>query len=122
MQDPTRLLPELEHRLLDPAIRSNPAKAGKLLAEDFREFGSSGRIWSRSEILAHLAAEPPGHLEASHFEVTLLTPELALVTYRSTWFRDGAPPRQALRSSLWRLEDSQWRVFFHQGTLIPGAD
>jgi hypothetical protein len=104
---------------LDPAIRSDPTETGKLLAEDFREFGSSGRIWSRSEILDTLAAEAPGRLEATDLEVTLLTPQLALVTYRSTRLADGASPSQALRSSLWRLEAGHWRVFFHQGTLIP---
>ena len=117
-QDPSILLPELDRRLLDPAVRSDPAEAGKLLAEDFREFGASGRIWSRAEMLAELGAESPGRLEAGDFEVTLLTPELALVTYRSTRFTGAEPPRQALRSSLWRLEAGHWRIFFHQGTLI----
>jgi hypothetical protein len=118
MEDPLVLLPELERRLLDGSVRADPAEACKLLADDFREFGSSGRVWARSEILEALVAETPVRLEASDFEVQMLSTELALLTWRSTKFVDGERRRDALRSSLWRLEQEQWRMFFHQGTPI----
>jgi hypothetical protein len=122
MEDPTLLLPELECLLLRPGVRGDADAVGNLLAEDFREFGASGRVWSREAILVELAAEESVGLEASEFQVAMLCPAVALVTYRSVRSVRGEPQRQALRSSLWRLEGEQWRMFFHQGTAIPEAD
>jgi hypothetical protein len=30
--------------------------------------------------------------------------------------------KQAMRSSIWRLSDRQWRMVFHQGTPIKSPD
>jgi hypothetical protein len=104
----------LERSLHDPAIRTNPEQAGRLLSADFREFGASGRIWSRAAALELLATEPPYPITARNFNLQPLSSTLALLTYTSN---NGS--RDALRSSLWRLEDGQWRILFHQGTPIP---
>jgi hypothetical protein len=45
------LLLKLEQRLMDSVFLKDRARVSELLAEDFREFGSSGRVWSRDEIL-----------------------------------------------------------------------
>ena len=45
------LLVKLERRLMDPVFRKDRARVSALLAEDFREFGSSGCVWSRDDIL-----------------------------------------------------------------------
>ncbi len=119
MDDPRLLLPELERHLLKPEVRSDRNAVSALLADDFMEFGASGRVWSRAEILAELATEPLVHLDASNFHVAMLSPELALVTYRSSRVQPNQPPRQALRSSIWRLQGDHWRIVFHQGTQIP---
>jgi hypothetical protein len=50
----TARLQHLEERLLDPIVRSDPAQFAALLADDFREFGSSGRSYTKAEMLAHL--------------------------------------------------------------------
>jgi hypothetical protein len=110
---PTHLI-QLEQSLHSPTIRANPEAVSALLAEDFREFGASGRIWTRNEILALLAAESPYEITSHDFACQLLTPELALLTYITE-----TPQRRVLRSSLWRLEDTTWRMVFHQGTPIP---
>ena len=110
---PTQLF-DLERSLHAPAIRSNPEAAGQFLSADFREFGSSGRIWSRAEILDAMADDLPHEILSRDFECQILSPALALVTYLSETLT-----RTALRSSLWRLEDGTWRMLFHQGTPIP---
>ena len=46
-----------ELALLDPIVRCDRARVAALLAEDFEEFGSSGRIWSREAILSLLETE-----------------------------------------------------------------
>jgi glyoxylase I family protein len=106
---------ELEQSLHLPPVRANPAVAGALLAEDFREFGASGRVWSRAEILQALASEAPTEFMSEDFICQQLSPELVLLTYKSTHL---ATSQSSLRSSLWRLEDRRWRLVFHQGTPI----
>lgn len=115
----TAHLQHLEERLLDPIVRSDAAQLDALLADDFREFGSSGRSYIKAEILAHLQAEPSDavSLSLTDFAVHLLAPTIALVTYLSTR-RDHATgaTTHALRSSLWTLQNDTWRMRFHQGT------
>jgi hypothetical protein len=43
------LLRSLEEQLLQSDIRRSAAKVGDLLADDFVEFGSSGRVFSKSD-------------------------------------------------------------------------
>jgi hypothetical protein len=106
----------VERRLLDPAVRRDPDALGRLLADDFVEIGASGRVWTRSEIIAELGAEGDGSttvdaVETSDWTVRQLAPGLAMVGFVSR--RAG---RRVRRTSLFRLEDDGWRVFFHQGT------
>ena len=107
-------LQSLEEQLLQPATRSNPKAVAALLADDFREFGSSGRIFTKPEIITHLAGESPRQITLTDFACHALTPETALVTYRS--FSQGTA---ALRSSLWVHREGRWQMLFHQGTRIP---
>ncbi len=106
----------LEQSLHQPSTRSNPRAVESLLAEDFREFGASGRVWTRAEILAELAAEAPYEIRSRDFACKWLTPGLALLTYVAE-----AAERRTLRSSLWRLEDGAWRMVFHQGTVVAAS-
>jgi hypothetical protein len=120
----TAHLQHLEERLLDPAIRNDAAQLDALLADDFREFGSSGRCYTKADIIAHLSDEPPDafSLSLSDFAVQLLAPTISLATYRSTR-RDRATGEttHALRCSLWALENDTWQMRFHQGTRIPAS-
>ena len=109
----------LEKRLHSPELRRDPSLAGALLSAEFRELGSSGRIWSREEVVKAIGSEVPLRIESRDYRCQLLTPELVLLTYTSRTLRDSAPAREALRSSLWRLEGGEWRALFHQGTPIP---
>ncbi len=107
----------IEQSLHDPAIRASSVQAGALLSADFREFGASGRVWSRVEVLAELAGETSQVLVSDNFACLRLSPALALLTYVCR-----SPAGATLRSSLWRLEDDRWRVLFHQGTIIPAEE
>lgn len=110
----------LEESLLQSAVRKNAAKVAELLAEDFREFGSSGRVFSKAEILAALQSEDPDHnWSLDDFAATQLSESLVLVTYRAIRTSDDSPPAQSLRSSLWALRNGRWQMIFHQGTRIP---
>jgi hypothetical protein len=118
MKNTFHLLQELEERLTKSSVRKNSEEVDSLLSDRFREFGSSGRVFTRSEILQALAEESPREITCSDFQIEMLTPEVALVTYRTVRIEAGSPPRHALRTSIWQMEGNRWRVRFHQGTLV----
>lgn len=105
-----------ELRLLDPAVRAVPARVLELLDPEFTEIGASGRRWDRESILSvtsdgTVSAESP--VRVDEMSGTVLAPGLVHLTY----FADNQG-RKARRSSLWRLTDAGWRMYFHQGTLV----
>ncbi|AXC11342.1 hypothetical protein ACPOL_2006 [Acidisarcina polymorpha] len=109
-------LRELEEQLLDSSIRKNAEAISSLLAEDFQEFGSSGRVFSKPEIIATLQTESPARLSLGHFHAQLLANNIALITYRSRREEPGMPAIETLRNSIWVVRDGHWRLLFHQGT------
>jgi hypothetical protein len=126
--DLAALLLGLERQLMDPAVRKNRELVSALLAEDFREFGSSGREWSRESILDLLASEPAQPAPVvEDFAIRVLSLGVVLVTYRTTRSSiiAGTPAQTNLRSSIWIRSplgsQSAWQVLFHQGTKVPTA-
>jgi ribonuclease HI len=121
---PKELLPahlrRLEEILLDPTVRRDSSYVDELLASDFQEFGSSGRSWSRDQILELLRTETYSPPEVKDFQCTSLAENVALVTYH-TVRQDllTAVRTTTMRSSIWILEAERWRVRFHQGTRVP---
>lgn len=107
-------LRELEESLLQSTVRKSELVA-QLLSEDFVEFGSSGRTFTKAQIIISLHAEPPVKFTATEFNVKLLAPLCALVTYRAC--HHSEPPVFSLRSSIWQQNNGQWQMVFHQGTI-----
>jgi hypothetical protein len=120
-EDLAALLLHLERQLMDPVFRRNREQVSALLAEDFREFGSSGRVFSRSAILDLLASEEAYTVPAiEDFAVQRIGPETVLVTYSAVRASaESGAPQVSLRSSLWVLREDRWQVLFHQGTKVP---
>jgi len=119
-EDVVKLLLGLERKLMDPQFRKERAEATELLAEEFFEFGASGRVWTREEILA--PSEQTGlAVTVEDFTVRMLAPGLAQATYRSMRTVAGCAPFVALRCSLWRFQEGRWQMLFHQGTKVPDA-
>lgn len=111
-------LRRLEETLLNPSVRRDGERLRTMLTEDFLEFGSSGRVWTRKSIIELLATEKNFYPPAiEDFHCTLLTDKVALVTYR-TLRNDGKSGEylESLRSSIWTRQDGEWRMRFHQGT------
>lgn len=109
-----------EEALLDPAVRRDGSRVAAFLAHDFLEFGASGRVWSREEILEQLANEDYQRPAMEDFKCQWIGEGVALVTYRTVRV-DPQAGRSAvvLRSSIWTEISGQWRVRFHQGTKVP---
>src|SRR5580765_6674900 len=114
-------LRRLEELLATPDVRRSPDELAGLIADDFREFGSSGRIFDKLEIIAALQKQAPYELSLSDFDAVCLAPDVVLVTYRGKAQLSGSPMAFfSLRSSIWRRDNDTWKVVFHQGT--PGGD
>ena len=119
-EDICALLRAGEEALLDAAVRRDPGQVAALLAEDFREIGSSGRFWSREEILKLLAEEEYIAPAMEDFQCAGISEGAVLVTYRTVRVDAASGVRAvALRSSIWTREGGAWRVRFHQGTRVP---
>jgi len=101
-----------ELRLLERECRASRACLGDLLHPDFREHGTSGRLWSREAVLDEVPAAPDYEGEVHDLEPVRVADDVVLLTFRTV-----EPDRTSLRSSVWiRCDDGRWRMRFHQGT------
>jgi len=114
-QEDRKLLQRLEEDLWREETRFDIAYMERLLAEDFVEFGRSGRIYRRDETLAHPRQPIEAVLPLPDFAVRLLTGDVAQVTYNSAVTYDGVV-QQGRRSSIWSRTAHGWVLRFHQGT------
>ena len=85
----------------------------KLIADDFLEFGSSGEVYTKQDLLEALPSEDTRKFVVNDFKIKELPKDVALVTYKA--IEDGAV---SLRSSVWKKVGSKWQMTFHQGTKV----
>ncbi len=105
-----------EVHLLEPDVRASAERLEALLDPEFAEIGASGRLWDRASLIEALtrAAGSTAPIEVSDMSGVLLAPGIVHLT-----FTTDAGGRRAHRSSLWRLHDDGWRIWFHQATPAP---
>lgn len=113
-------LRELEETLLKPETRRDVEALSKLLADDFHEKGASGQVYDKAEVLKTLPDAPTfENYVISDFIVTELDTYIAMLNYHlETSSAGDTAPRRTLRTSMWRLADNSWQMFFHQGTPV----
>ena len=110
-------LRQLEELITKPEVRRSPEELGRLLSDDFREFGGSGRVFDKGQIIAALQNQLRVQLWLDNFQVKRLTPDVALVTYHGHCrVPESETVSHSLRSSIWMNRDGRWEVVFHQGT------
>lgn len=105
------IVESLERELSGPDVRGDIGRTGVLLHPDFMEIGASGRVWTRDAMMMALEEDPGQHTELEILGADRIGTSAVLLTYRS-YSRSGT----VLRSSLWVLDGSRWRLRFHQGT------
>ena len=116
-----RELEKLERSLIEPATRSSPEALAALLAEEFIEFGASGRIYNKRQAIEAAAHSDDDVISLHDFAAQTLAPDVALVTYRAATRSAAGQERYSLRSSIWKLTDAGWKLVFHQGTPTTAA-
>ena len=110
--DPTDELIELEWALWRAETRFDDEFMERVLADEFGEFGRSGRVYARADTLAVEGEAIDANLR--DIEVDLIAEDVALVTYVSEVRHEVVD--LANRSSLWVRRDGRWQLRFHQGT------
>ena len=115
MTDEDHLL-RLEQKLLDPLFRKQAQEVAALLTDEFREFGSSGQIFTKAEIVAILLKEAGVQLSLTDFRAVAVAPGVMLATYRAERNTAQGEAVRSLRSSVWVHEEGTWKMAFHQGT------
>ena len=102
----------LEVELHHPGVRCSAERLSQLLHPDFHEVGRSGRAYDRPTIIAWLADdhEPP-KIVPDDFRIAPISPDAALLTYRSAHRQDdGTLIHHTLRSSLWLKTAEVWQM------------
>ena len=103
---------EESHTGLD--VRRSKEKLDAILADDFFEIGSSGYIYDKKECLE--TGVVLTEMKLHNYEIYPLADDIVLATY---FLVDTTRERNTLRSSIWKLIDGHWQLYFHQGTITP---
>ena len=92
----------------------------RVFADDFIEFGRSGRVFTAKNVGARRGTDPCA-FAATNFRFRPLSEDIVQVTYNSQVTHDGVV-RYARRSSIWQRTATGWRLRFHQGTPYEGEE
>jgi hypothetical protein len=100
-----------------PEFGTTGAEFASMVDADFWEVGASGRRYTRKyilEVLENRARTPEEDLwETTDFRCQELALDLYLLTYT---LRQGE--RITRRTTIWRRVDADWKIVFHQGTIV----
>jgi len=104
-----------------PEFGRTRAKFEAMMDPEFREVGASGREYTRDFVLGVLeerySASFEDRWETTDFRCQSLAPDLYLLTYKLV--QDGT--RKSRRATIWRRTAGDWKIVYHQGTLIADA-
>ena len=123
-----------EHKILDELksrepIFHHPEKFGKTkedianqMCDEFWEVGASGNVYTKQDVIETLLERynDPSYQdiwEAKDFALTKIAPDNYLLTY--ILIQDKT--RVTRRSTLWRRINGDWKILYHQGTVIDGG-
>jgi hypothetical protein len=109
------ILERLEDELWREETRFDLQRMNELIADDFFEFGRSGRVYHRQDTLKIEPQKIAAILPLPEFHARLLDENTAQVTYHSAVTYDGIV-EYARRSSIWSRSIDGWVLRFHQGT------
>jgi hypothetical protein len=103
---------DLEEKLLKPEIRASRDELKKILANNYFEFGSSGKVLYKNEDINEDGIGVV-KMTLSDFEIHPLSHEIVLTTYQ---IFNELTKQYTLRSSIWKSINGSWQMVFHQGT------
>ena len=109
------ILESLEQELWRAETLLNKPRMGEIIAEDFFEFGKTGKRFERRDLLAATFQPTDNVPPKPDFHVRLLSETIAQITYDSSSTQNGIV-EHARRCSIWSRTDTGWVLRYHQGT------
>ena len=91
------------------------------MCDEFWEVGASGNVYTRANVIETLLERynNPDYQdiwEAKGFELTKIAPDNYLLTYILIQNKT----RVTRRSTIWQKVKGDWKILYHQGTVIDG--
>ncbi len=108
-------LRRLEEAMWQQAHRFDLTFQEKHFAPDFVEFGRSGRVYSRAQVISTDSQPIAARLPLENLKFRVLDKDTVQLTYDSAAEYDGVM-EYARRSSIWYRSANGWVMRFHQGT------
>ncbi len=82
--------------------------------DEFIEFGKSGKVFDKNSIIKYLnSLDEDRDIEIISFKVKRIKEDVIIANYISY---EKEIEVKALRTSIWKKESSDWKLYFHQGT------
>ncbi len=85
--------------------------AARALADDIEEYGSSGHVYDKQDVLDMYKTLTNINHEITDYAIEFLSDTVVKATYKS-----NLDANMALRTSIWKFVNNAWMMSFHQGT------
>ncbi len=85
--------------------------AQRVLCDDFAEFGSSGRVYGKKNVLDMYMTTSGINHAITDYSIAFLSDSVVKAAFKSDFCG-----KKALRTSIWLFVDGSWKMIFHQGT------
>lgn len=108
----------LEKKIHLKSFRNNPDNTQKIVDDSFFEFTRSGKIVNKQDFITYYQNDPTPDMIMKDPKVTPLSSETALLTYTLSMIMDDGKPELTRRSTIWKRTNGQWKIIFHQGTIV----
>lgn len=109
----------LELKLQQEDVRSDKKQLAQLVHDNYLEFGRSGKVWKKADLLVSDQKIPQLHIQSSEFSVQKVGERSYLVSYLTTEKETG---KQTNRRSPWVKEENAWQLLFHEGNDFNEGD
>ncbi len=116
---------KLENDLLKSEIRKRSEKINELLSNEFIEFCSSEGeyYYQNGDVFQESDDNNELDWEITEFKIKMLSDDCILAMYKLIKHDEISESKKySLRSSIWKLINGKWKMFFHQGTCTERFD
>jgi len=94
----------------------------KQMCEEFWEVGASGNVYTRQDVVETLLERynDPEYSDVWEVSDFMLT-QISVNNYLLTYILVQDKTRLTRRATIWRKDGPDWKILYHQGTLMPSV-
>lgn len=112
------LILQYENEFFKKEFCNNIKNLDNRIHDKFIEFGSSGKVYDKNTIIKYLnALDKDRDIKIVSFKIKEIKDNLIIANYISC-----KEELQALRTSIWIRDMTDWKLYFHQGTETSQGD